>query len=644
MCNTGGRIEIDLGSIEYIPPENKYGPDLGNNSDQEYCYDTSEEQIAGISSNEEVPDSFLDVFEEEEAQILDSLIEVFAPTPKEIKDPITQEKEEAILRQGLSPRGNKNKKGRKNKKGNNNNFPENQNNLRRQHVTLQVHLQGSIDNFWITPVYARSKANKRKYLWQKLRDLNSIIDGPWAIGGDFNSIMEAEEKKRGAPFRLNTCFDFINCMDDCEMTDASFVVWDTEVYGNPMWRLQQKLKTLAKELSKWSRNSIGGVFENVKKFEKEVSDAETAYLNSDSDTDRMLLNKTKAEYIKWLKMEDSILRQKARIKWVEEEDSNTKYFHSTIKARRRRAQIYKIKDQNGQWVEGNLNISKATIDHFSDLFSEKPSDMNLDFIRGCNNLISTEDNVLLARYPTTEEIKTTIDSMDPNSCAGPDGFNVYRLISNNWYSVIINGVRYGFFKSSRGLKQGDPLSPALFIIAAEPLSRDLNHLNQNDRFINFSMHKKGPQINHLSYADDLVLFTSADKFSIKIMMNLLRLYQKASGQEINKDKTFFLTHSKMDMIYNRRIRRWTGYKQSSFPFTYLGCPISCGRKRISYFSDISKKILNKIAGWQGRFLSPGGKATIIKHVLQSQALHIFATLMPPVTSLYEIEMQFANFF
>ncbi|XP_060202921.1 uncharacterized protein LOC132631356 [Lycium barbarum] len=403
------------------------------------------------------------------------------------------------------------------------------------------------------------------------------------------------------------------------------IFWDTEVYGNPMWRLQQKLKILSKELSKWSRNSIGDVLENVKKFEKEVSDAETAYLNSDSNTDRTLLNKAKAEYIKWLKMEDSILRQKARIKWAEEGDSNTKYFHSTIKARRRRAQIYKIKDQNGQWVEGNLNISKAAIDHFSDLFSGKPRDRDLNFIRGCDNLISTEDNALLTKYPTAEEIKTV---------TSPDCFSKLRPISlsnfsnkilskilalriNNILPKIISENQSGFVKDMSEAydkldwnflisvlrKMGDPLSPTLFVIAAETLSRALNHLNQNDRFINFSMHKKGPQINHLSYADDLVLFTSANKFTIKLMMNLLRLYQKASG-----------------------------------------CPIYCGRKRISYFSDISKKILNKIAGWQGRFLSPGGKATIIKHVLQSQALHIFAALMPPVTSLYEIEMQFANFF
>ncbi|KAG5600501.1 hypothetical protein H5410_031871 [Solanum commersonii] len=52
----------------------------------------------------------------------------------------------------------------------------------------KVCMQTSNDSLWTTIVYARSKANKRKYLWQKLRDLDSIIDVPWVIGGDFNSI------------------------------------------------------------------------------------------------------------------------------------------------------------------------------------------------------------------------------------------------------------------------------------------------------------------------------------------------------------------------------------------------------------------------------------------------------------------------
>lgn len=73
-------------------------------------------------------------------------------------------------------------------------------------------------------------------------------------------------------------------------------------------------------------------------------------------------------------------------------------------------------------------------------------------------------------------------------------------------------------------------------------------------------------------------------------------------------------------------------------------PHLLGKKRFCYFVDIARKIMNKIAGWQGRLLSPGGKAVLIKHIFQSQLLHIFAALMPHVTVIKEIEMYFSNFF
>ena len=58
---------------------------------------------------------------------------------------------------------------------------------------------------------------------------------------------------------------------------------------------------------------------------------------------------------------------------------------------------------------------------------------------------------------------------------------VWRVMAKNRYSIIVNGKRYGFFHSTRGLKQGDPLSQALFILGAEVLSRFLNRThNQQD--------------------------------------------------------------------------------------------------------------------------------------------------------------------
>ncbi|XP_075104574.1 uncharacterized protein LOC142178606 [Nicotiana tabacum] len=120
------------------------------------------------------------------------------------------------------------------------------------------------------------------------------------------------------------------------------------------------------------------------------------------------------------------------------------------------------------------------------------------------------------------------------------------------------------------------------------------------------MNPKGPKINHLSYADDLILFSSGDKKSVKLLMETLEDYQDASGQEINNEKRFFLKYNhgvgRNNKRTIRRLQKWTGFKHMQFPFTYLGCPIYIGRKRIYYFADLATKVLNKAGGWQGRLL------------------------------------------
>nr|XP_016496398.1 PREDICTED: uncharacterized protein LOC107815343 [Nicotiana tabacum] len=87
---------------------------------------------------------------------------------------------------------------------------------------------------------------------------------------------------------------------------------------------------------------------------------------------------------------------------------------------------------------------------------------------------------------------------------------VYGIISNNWYSVLVNGQPHGFFKSTRGVKQGDPLSTSLFILVAEALSRGLNALHMNLYFCGVGLPKWSPKINHLAYADDTIIFSSSD--------------------------------------------------------------------------------------------------------------------------------------
>ncbi|WMV32822.1 hypothetical protein MTR67_026207 [Solanum verrucosum] len=105
---------------------------------------------------------------------------------------------------------------------------------------------------------------------------------------------------------------------------------------------------------------------------------------------------------------------------------------------------------------------------------------------------------------------------------------VWRTVSNNWYSVIINGVRHGFFYSTKGLKQGDPLSPSLFILGADILSRMLNMLHHHQRYKNYQMEIREPQINHLSFADDIIIFSSTTRDTLLMILKTLSTYESVS--------------------------------------------------------------------------------------------------------------------
>ncbi|XP_059301858.1 uncharacterized protein LOC132053773 [Lycium ferocissimum] len=190
---------------------------------------------------------------------------------------------------------------------------------------------------------------------------------------------------------------------------------------------------------------------------------------------------------------------------------------------------------------------------------------------------------------------------------------IRSLIGNNWYSVLLNGQATGFFHSTRGVKQGDPLSPALFLLSTEVLSRALNVLFEDDQFIGRIMH-------------------------------VLREYEQTSGQLINKSKSSYYMYSKVGNDLMQLVGSFTGFNKGSFPFTYLGCPITHSRKKKVYYSELFKKVKGKLHSWKGKMLSFGGKAVLIQSVLQSMPIYLLSVIAPPKCVIKELHRIFARFF
>ncbi|XP_057812282.1 uncharacterized protein LOC131026399 [Salvia miltiorrhiza] len=136
-------------------------------------------------------------------------------------------------------------------------------------------------------------------------------------------------------------------------------------------------------------------------------------------------------------------------------------------------------------------------------------------------------------------------------------------------SILFNGEQHGFFGYSRGVHQGDPLTPVLFGLAEEVLSRLL--LDAADRGFIARMRISHSLLfhSHLLYADDVLLFCKATKRSCRMIDSILQIYASVSGQFCNKAKSTIFFGRGVLVQLKRRLQRDLGFSIRSLPFVYL---------------------------------------------------------------------------
>ncbi|XP_074282651.1 uncharacterized protein LOC141607190 [Silene latifolia] len=180
------------------------------------------------------------------------------------------------------------------------------------------------------------------------------------------------------------------------------------------------------------------------------------------------------------------------------------------------------------------------------------------------------------------------------------------------YSLLINGGVEGFFPGKYGLRQGDPLSPYLFVICMEILSRLFRRL---PRAPNFSYHPKCVQLNltHLVFADDLLVFTRGDLPSVKGVAKCLEFFSELSGLHANPAKTDLYFGGVADGIRDLILAE-TGFSAGEFPFKYLGLPLFNARITQDMYQPLLDKIKARIMHWANNSLSYAGK-TLLGHDL-----------------------------
>lgn len=131
---------------------------------------------------------------------------------------------------------------------------------------------------------------------------------------------------------------------------------------------------------------------------------------------------------------------------------------------------------------------------------------------------------------------------------------------------------------SRGVKQGDPLSPLLFIVASEGFSRGLKTLMATGVIWGFQAYRV-PQVSHLGFADDLVIFLNGSIWNLQQFRHFLDSYKQASGQLVNFHKSQVVVGSGVSGSW---VSQELGMRLSTLPIKYLGSFLYKGINRADY--------------------------------------------------------------
>ena len=211
------------------------------------------------------------------------------------------------------------------------------------------------------------------------------------------------------------------------------------------------------------------------------------------------------------------------------------------------------------------------------------------------------------------------------------------------YSFLLNGSAQGLVTPSRGIRQGDPLSPYLFILCSEVLSGLCLNAQSQGTLPGIRVALGSPRVNHLLFADDTMFFCRSDQKSCQELMLILRKYEEASGQKINTEKSAITFSRKISEEARTLTKQILNIQKEGGLGKYLGLPELFGRKKKDLFNLIIDRIRQRALSWSSKFLSCAGKATLLQSVLASMPTYTMSCFKLPGSLCKRIQSALTRF-
>ena len=206
------------------------------------------------------------------------------------------------------------------------------------------------------------------------------------------------------------------------------------------------------------------------------------------------------------------------------------------------------------------------------------------------------------------------------------------------YSVLVNGDPCGIIFPTRGIRQGDPLSPFLFLLCTEGLNGLIKKADLQGEIHGYSLCRRGPKLTHLLFADDSLIFCRATMEECGKVLNILKEYEEASGPKMNRSKTslFFSKSVPEEEKYGIKVAIGEGGVNQ-------GLPSLVGKGKKESFNYIKEKAWRKLQGWEAKLLSQAGREVLLKAVIQAIPTYTMGCFKLPVGLCNEIESLIKKF-
>ncbi|XP_026377852.1 uncharacterized protein LOC113272180 [Papaver somniferum] len=321
----------------------------------------------------------------------------------------------------------------------------------------------------------------------------------------------------------------------------------------------------------------------------------------------------------------------------------------------------------GIWHDSKEEIESTLLQHFSSISGTTNPVTDANILFQFQTCVTDEDNEALLCIPSEQEIKDAVFQIKPWASPGADGFQasfyqqcwstvskelgfhqdwvklVQQCVTTTSIALLINGSPSASFTPSRGIRQGDLLSPYLFLIIMEGFSRIIQSQILQGNLNGIIVGKHGLQVSHLFFADECLLFLEASPKYLHNLQQILDQFSKASGQVVNLQiSTIFFSKNVPPSLRNQ-FTNILHIKIMGLGEKYLGIPLLLHRSRKKNCWPILEHMSARLQGWSSKIINQAGKTTQLNSVLITMSMYHMKVLKLPDTTIHHMEQLHRNY-